>query len=243
MTTLADMLQNPEYVKYAQFIDRSFSSNNVTYRCVTKDVVTDFLMDISGAPHFDKYGLYLIGRMNSAEPYPTMDVDLVFDQPIQEKQEMMDLMHTLRTKGDQRNIRIDVKHVDNITYLLDMYDDISKRDTKNFNQALRDASGVIYDISSVARTFSVRKGHRTFEYYTPRLISAAGSSAIDASAMDYVSNMELPLSSYIGYHCYEDVGRDVLLDASASAVEASIKTIDASNYVYEVLDISNAEEE
>ena len=243
MTTLADMLQNTDYVKYAQFIDCSFASYGITYNCVTKDAFSSFLMDISGITHFDKYGLYLIGRANSAEPYPTMDIDLVFDQPIQVKQEMMDLMHTLRTKGDERNLRIDVKHVDDITYLFDMYDDVSKQGTKIFNQALRDASGVIYDISGVSRTFSVRKGRRTFEYYLPRLMSAAGSSTIDTSALEYVSNMELPLSTYIGYNCFEGVGRDEHIDASASAVEASLKIIDASNHVYEVLDISNAEEE
>ena len=236
MTTLADMLQNSDYVKYAQFIDCSFASYGVTYNCVTKDAFNDFLMDISGSTHFDKYGLYLIGRTNSAEPYPTMDIDLVFDQPIQVKQEMMDLMQTLRTKGDERNLRIDVKHVDDITYLFDMYDDVSKEDTKIFNQALRDTSGVIYDISGVSRTFSVRKGRRTFEYYLPRLMSAAGSSTIDASALEYVSNMELPISTYIGYNCFEGVGRDEHIDASASAVEASLKVIDASNHVYEVLD-------
>ena len=67
-------------------------------------------------------------------------------------------------------------------------------------------------------------------------MSAAGSSTIDASALEYVSNMELPISTYIGYNCFEGVGRDEHIDASASAVEASLKVIDASNHVYEVLD-------
>ena len=68
-------------------------------------------------------------------------------------------------------------------------------------------------------------------------MSAAGSSIIDASALEYVSNMELPISTYIGHNCFEGVGRDEHIDASASAVEASLKVIDASNHVYEVIDI------
>ena len=193
------MNNDPLYIKYKDSINKTIAIGAKYYNCITKERLIMCLQDMKDIIGLSEFNLYLIGKLNSSQPAPTWELELLCDGPIFCKDNLIELMKTIIDIGNYYNIYINIRHIDTVsTWNLKIL-----RPKNKINILETTLEHIIpsssYSLHQEHKNLVISRNYNqnNIQYYKARLISRRTESNICSKIIRYLENIELPLDKYI----------------------------------------------
>lgn len=201
------------YQSYYQYIDKKKIVNDISYHCITKDVLKTILEKLCSLDNSKLFKYTLHGKLNSSYPFPTWDIDFGLSSSTIISNDIL-----LKLMLDIKNISLEHKIIIDQKYLLD----INQWDNACNNPTiLHDISQTCLDYSfnqlfDASRKFRVKTGGDIYniDYYKSRIIKLENETVLDTSFILYLDNRQLPSSDILdsNYYTYDNEIYNLLLE-------------------------------
>ena len=194
---------------YEFYIDISYNytynNTRTSIKCVCKDVLIDLLNQIKSIENLVNYNVYICGKINSSDSFPTWDCDLTLENSEFNENELIEIFKQIKEIGLNNNLNFDLKFMRDITdwnNCVDTPDDYFDVVQAGF---FCDPSTNQFSVLEKSRNMRIRKNkNRFFTYYNALLIKKKGENDLETDGINFINNSILPDSSLKNSGVYDD---------------------------------------